>query len=393
MTFDTALAGSGIVAVSVNDEVAAALFAGAPRSLVDAQQALDSGNPHAAGFELPGVTVNVTGRVRRERRTAYNVLAYLPATRTAAAARPWIALGAHYDHLGRGDHGNSLAGSGDIGRIHAGADDNASGVAAVLAAGRRLAEMPRQRHVLLAFWSAEELGLVGSGAFVTSPPVAVDQLAAYLNFDMVGRMRDNKLVVQAAGTSAVWPRLIEEANVVVGFDVQTSDDPYLPTDVTSFNQAEVPSLNFFTGSHGEYHRPGDRAELINYEDLERVVDFGLLLAQKIANLEESPAFVKVARTTQSGGSRDAVRVFTGTIPDYATEVKGLLLSGVIEGGPAEEAGLRGGDVIIEFAGRKIENIYDYTYALDLVKIGEPVTVVYLRGGERREAKLTPRARK
>jgi membrane-associated protease RseP (regulator of RpoE activity) len=210
---------------------------------------------------------------------------------------------------------------------------------------------------------------------------------------MVGWLRENKLVLQAAGTSSVWPRLIEEANVVVGFDVQLSEDPYLPTDVTSFNQAEVPSLNFFTGSHNEYHRPGDRAELINYEDLERIVDFGSLLVQKIAALSEKPSFIKVARTTQSGGSRDTVRVFTGTIPDYATEVKGLLLSGVIEGGPAEEAGLRGGDVIVEFAGRKIENIYDYTYALDLVKIGEPVAVIYLRGEERRETKLTPRARK
>jgi hypothetical protein len=172
-----------------------------------------------------------------------------------------------------------------------------------------------------------------------------------------------------------------------------SEDPYLPTDVTSFNQAGVPSVNFFTGSHGEYHRPADRADLINYEDLDRVVNLGALLAQKIAALEKRPDFVKVARAPQQGGSRDTVRVFTGTIPDYSGQVEGLLLSGVIEGGPAEEAGLRGGDVIVEFAGRKIGNIYDYTYALDVVKVGEPVAIVYLREGEPRETKLTPRARK
>ncbi len=206
-------------------------------------------------------------------------------------------------------------------------------------------------------------------------------------------MRDNKLILQAVGTSAVWPRLIEQTNVPVGFDIQTSDDPYLPTDVMSFNQAEVPSINFFTGSHKEYHRPADRAELINFEDLERVAQFGAILTEKLANLDERPVFVKVTRTQQEGGSRDTVRAFTGTIPDYATEVQGLLLSGVIEGGPAEQAGLRGGDVIVELAGQTITNIYDYTYALDVVKIGEPIKVVYERHGERKETTLTPRARK
>jgi C-terminal processing protease CtpA/Prc len=206
-------------------------------------------------------------------------------------------------------------------------------------------------------------------------------------------MQSNKLVLQAVGSSDVWPRLIEQTNVPVGFDVQMSDDPYLPTDSMSFNQAEVPSLNFFTGSHREYHRPADRVELINFEDLERVVQFGALLTEKLANLDERPEFIKVARTTQEGGSRDSVRAFTGTIPDFASEVKGLRLSGVIEGGPAEEAGLRGGDVIVEFAGQTITNIYDYTYALDVVKVGEPIDVVYERDGERKKTTLTPRSRK
>jgi hypothetical protein len=266
-------------------------------------------------------------------------------------------------------------------------------VAAVLAIAEGEKARDRTSPLAFAFWSGEELGLLGSAEFVRRGPIPVAEIAAYVNFDMVGRMRDNKLVLQAVGTSSVWPRLVEQANVVAGFEVQMSEDPYLPTDVTSFNQAGVPSLNLFTGSHKEYHRPADRADLINYEDLERIAEFGALLVRKIASLPERPDFIKVARIAQSGGSRDTVRVFTGTIPDYATQVEGLLLSGVIEGGPAEEAGLKGGDVIVEFAGRKIGNIYDYTYALDVVKIGEPVVVIYLREGERRETKLTPRARK
>ncbi len=394
MSFDSAVAGSGIVAAGINGELAEKLFERAEgKTLAESQKALDSGNPHVSGFEIPGGDVVLNVRLQKESRTAENVVGYLPATTAGPLGGAMVLLGAHYDHLGRGKGGNSLAGKDEAGQIHHGADDNASGVAAVLAIAEVERVRERKAPVGFAFWSGEELGLLGSAEFVRGGTIAAEEIAAYVNFDMVGRMRDNKLVLQAVGTSSVWPRLIEQANVVVGFDVQLSDDPYLPTDVTSFNQASVPSVNFFTGSHPEYHRPADRADLINYEDLERVVELGALLTQKIAALETKPDFVKVARAPQQGGSRDTVRVFTGTIPDYATQVEGLLLSGVIEGGPAEQAGLRGGDVIVEFAGRKIGNIYDYTYALDVVKIGEPVEVVYLRAGERRETKLTPRARK
>jgi hypothetical protein len=394
MSFDSAVAGSGIVAATIRGDVAEKLFERTEgKTLADSQQALDSGNPHVGGFEIPGAEILLNVRLQKETRTAENVVGYLPATAEEPLGGATILLGAHYDHLGRGKDGNSLAGKDEAGQIHHGADDNASGVAAVLAIAEKERSRDRKAPVAFAFWAGEELGLLGSSEFIRGGTIPASNIAAYINFDMVGRMRDNKLVLQAAGTSSVWPRLIEQANVVVGFDVQVSEDPYLPTDVTSFNQAGVPSVNFFTGSHKEYHRPADRAELINYEDLERVVELGALLTQTIAGLQKKPDFIKVARAPQQGGSRDTVRVFTGTIPDYATQVEGLLLSGVIEGGPAEEAGLRGGDVIVEFAGRKISNIYDYTYALDVVKIGEPVAVVYLREGERRETKLTPRARK
>jgi len=394
MSFDSAVAGSGIVAATIRGDVAEKLFERTEgKTLADSQQALDSGNPHVGGFEIPGAEILLNVRLQKETRTAENVVGYLPATAEEPLGGATILLGAHYDHLGRGNDGNSLAGKDEAGQIHHGADDNASGVAAVLAIAEKERSRDRKAPVAFAFWAGEELGLLGSGEFVRGGAIPVADIAAYINFDMVGRMRDNKLVLQAVGTSSVWPRLIEQANVVVGFDVQVSEDPYLPTDVTSFNQAGVPSVNFFTGSHKEYHRPADRADLINYEDLERVVTLGALLTEKVAGLQKKPDFIKVARAPQQGGSRDTVRVFTGTIPDYATQVEGLLLSGVIEGGPAEEAGLRGGDVIVEFAGRKISNIYDYTYALDVVKIGEQVAVVFLRGGERRETKLTPRARK
>jgi len=394
MTFDTALAGSGIPAASVSGAIADALFAGG-KPLREVQQELDSGNPHVTGFELPGVTLTLRTAVLRERHTGRNVVAYLPATAPVPeAAKPWVAIGAHYDHLGRGERGSSLASKEEAGGIHHGADDNASGSAAVLAIAETIAQapQPRRRHLLIAFWSAEEIGLVGSNAFTTTPPLPVDQIAAYFNFDMVGRMQNNRLVVQATGTSPAWGRLLERANVAAGFDLVAQTDPYQPTDVTSFHAAGVASLAFFTGSHSDYHRPTDTAAKINYEDLDRVAAFATTLVRAVSEADEPPLFTKVDQPT-TRGTIAGVRVTTGTIPDYATEVKGLLLAGVVGGGPADKAGLAKGDVIVEIAGRSIANIYDYTYALELLRPDQAVTVVYLRSGERRETELTPTARR
>jgi C-terminal processing protease CtpA/Prc len=162
--------------------------------------------------------------------------------------------------------------------------------------------------------------------------------------------------------------------------------------VSNFNQASVPSLSFTTGAHSDYHKPSDTADKIAYEDLDRVAAFASAITRRLMDLDPAPQFVKVEQSTQTA-SRTGVRLFTGTVPDYAATVKGLLLGGVVGGGPAEQAGLQKGDVIVEIAGQAITNIYDYTYALDLLKIGQPVKVVYMRGGERRETTLTPAARR
>jgi hypothetical protein len=393
LSFDTATAGSGLVAASMSGQVAAALFAGQDRSLEDIQQAFDTGNPHVAGFPIPDVTVRVSSRVTRETRTTHNVAGYLPATARIALPQPYVMLGAHYDHLGRGSHGSSLARAEDADQPHPGADDNASGVAAVLEAARMLAGMQRPRAFVVAFWSGEEMGLLGSSAFVANPPLPLDEISAYLNADMVGRMRDNRLIVQAVGSSPAWPSLLERANVVAGFDLQRQDDPYLPTDSAAFNQAGVPTLNFFTGGHEDYHRPSDTAATINVEDLDRVAEMLADLALRVARQPDPPVFTKVAPRAPPSGSRDTVRVSTGTIPDYATDVEGLLLGGVIAGGPADVAGLTKGDVIVQIGTRTITNIYDYTYALDTLTPDVPVAVIYLRAGERRETTMTPRVRR
>lgn len=389
LTFDTAVADSGIVAATVDGRMAKAIFESTGRSLIEVQGSLDTANPHVTGFDLP-LTAMIDAQLESSEATGHNVLGYLPPTGDAAVDEPYIMLGAHYDHLGHG-RVDSLARAGEAGDVHNGADDNASGVAAVLAAGKELAAAARGRGVILAFWSGEEIGLLGSADFVRQAPVPMDEIAAYLNFDMVGRLRDNTLSVQAVGSSSIWTDLVDELNEPFGFELSYVTDPYLPTDSRSLNAAEVPTLAFFTGSHEDYHRPTDDADALNYEGLERITGLAAVVAGHLANAAEPPDFIEVQQDVRQTGQA-AMRIFTGTIPDYASEAEGLLLSGVIAGGPAQAAGLQGGDLIVSLAGQTIANIYDYTYALDLLKVGEPAEVSFVRDGERITAELIPEAR-
>ena len=261
------------------------------------------------------------------------------------------------------------------GKVHPGADDNASGTAALLELAGALADESQRmnavafrRGVLFAAWSGEEVGLIGSTHFAEHPPLPLSNVVAYVNFDMVGRLRDNKLNLQGIGSSPAWRKLIEKRNVAAGFNLTLQEDPYLPTDTTPFYPKQVPVIAFFTGSHEEYHRPADKPDTLNYEGLERIAKFARALVTDLMNGAERPAYAKVEKK-DGGGGREQLRAYLGTIPDYAQEVAGVKLSGTRGGSPAEKAGLKGGDIIVEFAGQKIANIYDYTYAMDAVKIG------------------------
>jgi Tol biopolymer transport system component len=400
LSSDGSLAGSGIVGVSVSADVVEALLAGSGKDLKSLQTALDTENPHAGGgFLIPKVKVKIAAAVERIKKTDRNVLGYLPAAGRVGAATEYVMLGAHYDHLGHGESTGSRENKEEQGRIHYGADDNASGVATLLELAASLAEEQKKgpltlrRGVVFAFWSGEELGLLGSSYFAEHPLLGLSNVVAYLNFDMVGRLRDNKLILQGIGSSTFWRRLIEKRNVVAGFNLMLQDDPYLPTDTTALYPKQIPVLAFFTGSHDDYHRPTDAAATLNYEGLERITRFARGLALDLAQDSPRPDYVKVATSATGGGTRDNLRAYLGTIPDYTTEVNGVKLSGVRDGSPAEKAGLKGGDVIVEFAGQKIANIYDYTYALDAAQIGQPVEIVVLRDDRRVALKATPEARK
>lgn len=384
LNFDSTQAGSGIVAASISSNVARAMLP----DLKTVQSALDKEDPHTPeGFALTNVRVQISTTVERIRKEDRNVLGYLP-----GKTSEYIIVGGHYDHLGYGESGAMLR-KGEENQIHNGADDNASGVAAVLELAASVAKLPdRNRGVLFAFWSGEEIGLVGSSYFVEHPTIPLSNAVAYLNFDMVGRLKDNKLLLQGTGSSAAWRRLIEKRNVAGGFNAVLQEDPYLPTDTTSFYPKGVPVLSFFTGSHDDYHRPTDDADKVDYEGLFRITKFASGIISDLLRAPERVDYVKLERAAPAG-SRENLRAYLGTIPDYATEVAGVKLSGVRGGSPAEKGGLKGGDIIVEFAGQKVANIYDYTYALDAVKIGQRVNIAVMREGKRVVLNVTPEARK
>ena len=393
LTNDGSNTGSGIVAASITAAVAEALLGPSGKKLKALQTALDSENPHAeSGFVLPKTKVRIATGVEHIRKADRNVIGYLPPT---GGSDEYILVGAHYDHLGRGT-GSSLQRAGEEGNVHPGADDNASGTAAILELAAALAAAPRdqpRRGLIFALWSGEEIGLIGSASFAEKPPVPLTNIAAYVNFDMVGRLRENKLTLQGVGSSKVWRKLIEKRNVAAGFALTLQDDPYLPTDTTSLYPKRIPVLNFFTGSHDDYHRPTDTADKLNLDGLERITQFARQIVLDLATAPARPDLARVERSDTGTGSRDTLRAYLGSIPDYSTEIKGVKLSGVRAGSPAEKGGLKSGDVIVEFGSQKIANIYDYTYALDAVKIGTPVKVTVLRDGQRVEVTVTPEARK
>lgn len=393
LVYDGSPAGT-LAAVSVSDAVAQQILNAAGKDLKALQDQLDTGDA-VMGFPIPGALVSADIDVRQERQIGRSVLARLPAADTALDGA--VVVGAHIDHLGVGRGASSLARDGEADAIHYGADDNASGVGGVfeiaqyLAAEKAAGRFAPKRDIIFGLWSGEELGLLGSDHFVktlTKKPVHEPirpEISAYLNMDMIGRMGE-KVVLQGVGSSSIWPGEIERRNVPVGLSVAPRNESYLPTDATSFYLRGVPFLNAFTGAHEDYHSPRDTADKVNYEGAAKIARFMGLVARALALRDEAPDYVEMQRP-ENLEQRANLKAYLGTIPDYTEgDVKGLKISGVTKGAPADMAGLLAGDIIVGLAGRKIENIYDYTYAIEALKVGEPVEIVVLRDG--RELKFT-----
>ena len=399
VNLDRSAASSGVVAVSGNHRLANAIFAAAGKGDIKAvQDELDKENPHKAfSYPLDGVKIRVTTAVKKVERHDHNVIAVLPPG--VKTDKPeYVMIGAHYDHLGYND-GSLQPKGGNPGRIHNGADDNTSGTVTLLEMAAWLTEQRKKdpdkfkRGVIFCWWTGEELGLLGSAQYAKNPLIPFSQVTAYINMDMVGRMKKNQLIMQGIGSSSVWKKLIEKRNVAAGFSLKLQNDPYQPTDITSIYPKGVPSICLFTGLHKDYHKPTDDPDTLNYEDMQRLGQFAGNLTLDLVGDMKRPDYIKVERGNRGGGTRNEMKAYTGVIPDYASEEKGLLINDVRAGGPADKAGIKGGDIVVQFGTKKINNIYDYTEALNDIKIGKAVKVIVMRKKKKVELTITPEARK
>ena len=333
-------------------------------------------------------TTGVTVRGRIDLRTTYfdavNVAGVLPGR--GRLADEVVVLGAHYDHLGHGGQGSLRP---DAHAVHSGADDNASGTAAALLAAGRLARATRgsadRRTFVVALFSGEETGLAGSSEFVAHPPFPIGKTVAMINLDMVGRLREDRLVALGSDTAPQWNAALDRLSPPLGLTVTRVGDGYGPSDQTSFYAAGVPVLHFFTGAHEAYHTPDDKPATLNAAGAARVIALTAGLVEDIALARVTPAYQRTGSGPPLSGDSRGYGAYLGTVPDFrgmeAAE-GGVLLSDVRAGSPAARAGIRGGDRIVALAGTKVANLYDMTYALQEHKPGDAVDVVVMRGGDR-----------
>ncbi|HEX6083523.1 MAG TPA: M20/M25/M40 family metallo-hydrolase [Thermoanaerobaculia bacterium] len=301
-----------------------------------------------------------------------------------------IVVGAHYDHLGYGGKGSMRPNDS---AIHNGADDNASGTAAVLVAAKKLRDsmmkLKNRRTIVVALFSAEEMGLGGSSYFVANSPV--QNVKAMINLDMVGAMKDGKVVALGAESAPEWKALLDAAGTALKLDVSSGGDGYGPSDQTSFYAKQIPVLHFFTGTHERYHTPDDDADAINFAGAAKVADLTAHVASSLAKGDTNPTYARVSAAPLMQGDSRGYGAYLGTIPDYSameSSSGGVKLADVRAGSPADKAGIKGGDVLVEIAGTRIENLYDMTYALQDHKPNETVDVVVLRNGERKTLRAT-----
>jgi hypothetical protein len=344
--------------------------------------------PHS--FALAKLTVDLAVDLERETRTVHNVWGYLP-----GETSEYVIIGAHYDHLGLGDE-HSLAPS-QIGTIHPGADDNASGTAGVIELARAISKLPKQkRGFLFLTFSGEELGLLGSAWYAGHPVLPAKDAVAMINLDMIGRIRDGKVYINGSGTGDTLTKLVNDTPPPQGFKFDLSEKlGYAGSDHLSFTLRQIPVLFFFSGLHGDYHKPSDTWDKIDGPDAAKLLDYVATIATKLADDSGRPKFIRLSEPVSSGDSGGGSSAASaggygpnfGSVPDFDEPPKGVRFADVRDGTPAAKAGLKAGDILIEFDGKEIGNLYDFTYALRAKKPGDTVLVKVLRGSQTIEAKV------
>lgn len=385
LNYDRSFADSGIPVVAITQRWAQRLFDVVGEDLEEIQKTINEEKlPNF--FTIP-VSVSLETSLKKVSAKTVNVVGMVEGS-DAEFSDEFVVIGAHYDHLGLGGDGSMVP---DTVAVHNGADDNASGTAGLLELAHWFSENPQKRSLVFAAFGGEELGLLGSSSFTKDPPVLLHRVGSMINMDMIGRMEDSTVVVGGAGTSSIWKELVQAKATEFDLTPKFDDAGYGASDHQSFYLKDIPVLFFFSGTHEDYHRPSDDAEKINAQGEERIVRLVRDIVVDLATRPVRPDFVKVQ---QDQPTRGGFAVYLGTIPDYAaTDVEGMKLSGVREGGPADKGGMKAGDIIVRFGNKTVKSIYDFMYALQEAKAGEPVTIVVNRNGDEVALEVVPARRR
>lgn len=392
--------GSKVPLMQVTDAVADSMLSqGGQPDLKKLQTQIDADlKPDSA--ELKGLEVKMSFAVKRTEAQVENVAAMLPGN--GPHADEYIIIGAHYDHLGHGGPGSLAPWSHGI---HHGADDNASGTAAVLEMADRFVHLgPQPRTLIFIAFTGEEEGLIGSSYFVNHPPISLHDVIAMLNLDMVGRVSRQKLLLGGEGTASLFPDLVQKADEGNPLKLgEFGKGGFGPSDHMSFAGKKIPVLFFFSGMHMDYHRPTDTADKINFKGMDEVVDLGVKLVEELTTMPrqqydgkyDAQSMMQMAGIGSQGSTHGGSASF-GTIPDYSQpddSKDGMRVGGVVPGSPADKLGIHEGDMMTEFNGTPIGNKMDYTMALGKARPGQTVKIKLTRVGKPIEVQATLAARK
>ena len=383
---------AGIPMLQVKADVVEGWLRGSGRSLRLLQRDIESSQQPQSFALAESLRVSLSVDVEHERTVVNNVAGYLP-----GSTADYLVLGAHYDHLGLGGHG-SLSPS-RVGQVHPGADDNASGVAAILEVARGYAQRGEKSSLGLLFlaFAGEEIGLLGSSHWTDHPTRPLENAVAMLNFDMVGRIQNRKLYVGGIGTAEPFASLVERVGKAHTLRIDSSKSGYSSSDHTSFAAKKIPVLFFFSGLHSDYHKPGDTPDKIDGEAAIGLLAVARGILDGVSSLPERLAFVESSaepgrgQPTGDGGGRGYGPWF-GSVPDFGEVPNGVKFADVRPGSPAAEAGLQGGDILTHWNDAPVQNLYDFTYALRDSEVGDVVKVRVLRDGEQLTADVTLRER-
>jgi hypothetical protein len=385
--YDQNAGSAGIPVVNITRAAANILLKASGYNLADLQQSINQ-KKAPNSFPVNNASLLLETEVQEVREETENVVGFLEGN-DSSLKNEVLVIGAHYDHLGYGGEGSGSL-RPDTLAIHNGADDNASGTAGLLELAQYFASKKRdlKRSMLFIAFSGEELGLLGSAHYTKRPTISLERIIAMINMDEIGRLRDRKLIVYGMGTSPDFEPLVKKHNADSTFDLRLNKDGFGPSDHSSFYAKKIPVFHFFTDLHPDYHRPSDDYDKINVEGEVLILRYIAKIAAELNNNQQRPTYAQVEAPRQpTGGGREGMRSYTGTIPDFGEQVEGMKLAGVREGSPAAKAGLQAGDIIVKFGKVDIKNLYDYTYALGEYKPGDEVDVLVMRGKEKLSFKV------